>query len=301
MVSKYETYPLSHIVSVQAIVSADYIQGLTPATNHHCHSSAWELCVCMSGEALVLKDNSQILLRAGQLLFIQPGSYHDISTGRRDSIAFVVSFTCSSNSSEYLHLMQDALLPASETILRLLENIKEELLITFERTYEPMHLYQFIPTPNSPLGAEQMICCYLELTILNLLREVTMNQGRVLPTVELQDALQLYLVDQVTAYIQNHLREKLSGDEIAAHFHYSRSRLSTIYKAVTGMGLRERIIYERLEQAKRMLSEEDKPIFQIAEELGFSSPHYFSHKFTEAVGCSPTKYAALCRKKDRKK
>jgi len=298
MISKYESYPLSHIVSVQAIVSADYIQGLTPAINPHFHEAAWELCVCLGGETLLQKGDCQIALQAGELALVQPDCRHDVSTTKRDSVAFVVSFTCSDSSSQYLHLMQDALLPTSDTIVGLLENIKAELLTTFERTYEPMHLYQFIPSPDSPLGAEQMICCYLELTILNLLRAVTMDQGRVRPFGELRSALQLYLADQVTAYIQNHLHEKLSADSIAAHFHYSRSRLSTIYKSVTGLGLRERIIYERLELAKTMLAQGDKPIFQIAEELGFSSPHYFSHTFTEKVGCSPRAYANLIKKQE---
>ena len=296
MISKYESYPLSHIISVKEIVSADYILGLTPATNLHAHETAWEICACTAGEALVLKEGRQILLHAGEILFIQPGCQHDISTGRKDSAAYVVSFTCS-GSSDYLHWMQETILFSTDTILRLLENIKEELLMTFRRTSEPMHLYQFTPSPHSPLGAEQMICCYLELLLLNLLREVTKAQGRVVPSGALQDALQLYLVEQVTAYIQSHLQEKLTGEEIAAHFHYSRSRLSTIYKSVTGMGLRERIIYERMEAAKRMLTEQDKPIFQIAEELGFRSPHYFSHCFSETVGCSPRQYAMQYRKK----
>ncbi len=296
MISQYETYPLSKLVSVQAIVSADYLSGLSPASNRHAHNEAWELCVCLSGDAGVLKNERQIDLQSGQILLIQPGSCHDIYTTRRDSAAFVVSFVCSNGSSKYLHLMQDAILPANETILRLLDNIKAELLMTFERTYEPMHLYQFTPSSHSLLGAEQMICCYLELTLLNLLRIVTMDQGRIVPTGELQNALQLYLVEQVTTYIREHLSCKLTVDEIAAHFHYSRSRLSAIYKTVTGLAIRERIIYERLEEAKRMLAEEDKPIFQIAEELGFGSPNYFSYKFADVVGCSPSRYADIVKK-----
>lgn len=296
MISKYETYPLSHIISVQAIVSADYILGLSPASNFHSHSNAWELCVCIQGETVLQKNQLQIPLRAGQLMFVQPGCYHDVSTVRKDTVAFVVSFTCSGSSGEYLHLMQDAMLPVNETILNLVESIKQELQLTFRQTYEPLHLYQFTPSANSPVGAEQMICCYLELAILNLLRMVTMDRDEMCPAGALQDALQLYLVEQVSGYIRTHIREKLTTEQIAAHFHYSRSRLSTIYKAVTGLGLRERIIYERLERAKELLATTDKPVLQIAEELGFSSAQYFSHTFTENVGCSPRKYAAMVKK-----
>ena len=104
------------------------------------------------------------------------------------------------------------------------------------------------------------------------------------------------MVEQVTQYIRKNLHERLSVEEIAAHFHYSRSRLTTIYKAVTGLGIRESIIYERVERAKELLAQGDKPVSQIAEELGFSSPHYFSRTFTETVGCSPRKYASMVRK-----
>lgn len=293
---KFETYPLSHIVSVQAIVSADYVQGLFPAGSLHCHEAAWELCACLGEEILLIKEDKEILLRAGELAFVQPGCLHDISSLKKDAVAFVVSFTCSDSSGQYLHLMQDTLLPTTEAVVPLLERIKEELLITFEQSVEPLHLNQFIPSPDSPLGAEQMICCYLELTILMLLRALTMDQGRLCPTGKLRGALQLYLVEQVTNYIQNHLNEKISVEQIAAYFHYSRSRLSTIYKGVTGFGIRERIIYERILRAKEMLGQGDKPIFQIAEELGFSSPHYFSRTFTETVGCSPREYAIMLRK-----
>ena len=293
---KYETYPLSHIVSVQAIVTADYVQGLFPAGSMHSHDSAWELCACLSGETVLIKENRQILLRAGELAFVQPGCQHDISSSHKESVAFVVSFTCSDSSGQYLHLMENTLLPANETVVPLLENIKSELLTTFEQNYEPMHLCHFVPSTDSPLGAEQMICCYLELTILMLLRNMTMDQGRLCPTGKLRGALQIYLVDQVTNYIQAHLHEKLSVEQIAAHFHYSRSRLSTIYKEITGFGIRERIIYERINRAKIMLAEGNKPVFQIAEELGFSAPHYFSRVFTEVVGCSPREYIIMLRK-----
>ena len=116
MISKYETYPLSHIVSVQAIVSADYIQGPTPAINPHLHENAWELCVCLGGETLLRKDSRRISLQAGELALVQPNCLHDVFTTKKDSVAFVVSFTCSDSSSQYLHLMQDALPPVTSVI-----------------------------------------------------------------------------------------------------------------------------------------------------------------------------------------
>ena len=108
----YEEHPLSRIVTIQAIVSADYIHGPEPNTQLHAHQGAWELCVCLEGEVLVTKDDRDLLLQTGQALFVQPGIPHCISTLQKTT-AFVVSFTCSVNSSEHLMLLHDALLPVS--------------------------------------------------------------------------------------------------------------------------------------------------------------------------------------------
>ena len=292
----YEEHPLSRIVTIQAIVSADYINGPEPNTQLHTHQGAWELCVCLEGEMLITRDNRDLLLRTGQALFIRPGMEHCISTLQKTT-AFVVSFTCSVNSSEYLMLLHDALLPVSGEFLALLDKVIAELRTTFQQRSDSLRLATFTPRIHSPLGAEQMICCYLELMLLNLLREVTMEQGEIVPSSQLQSALQIYLVKQVTAYIREHLGERLTADEIAQHFHYSRARLSAICKNITGLGLNKLIGRERIEVAKELLAEQEKTVFQISDELGFTSPQYFSHKFTQVVGCPPSRYAAMVQQK----
>ena len=45
----YEEHPLSRIVTIRAIVSADYLTGLEPINMVHVHQGAWEMCVCLEG------------------------------------------------------------------------------------------------------------------------------------------------------------------------------------------------------------------------------------------------------------
>lgn len=289
----YEKYPLSRIVSVQEIVSADYVKGLHPSSSMHAHQEAWEVCVCMEGEILILRDRRQYTLRAGQILFIQPGMIHDIAIHQKTSAAIVVSFTCS--NSEHLRPLQEAILEADKPQLSLFRNILEELRTAFERTtadLSRLHYIEFIPSENSPLGAEQMICCYLEQLIIFLLRSTTMSQGQVVPSGQFKEAIQAYLADQITIYIREHVTERLTVESIAAHFHYSRARLSTIYKSYTSFGINEMITYTKIKRAKELLSEQQLSVTQISEFLGFSSPQYFSHKFTKEVGIPPSRYVA---------
>jgi AraC-like DNA-binding protein len=46
----------------------------------------------------------------------------------------------------------------------------------------------------------------------------------------------------------------------------------------------------RFEQAKRMLCEDQLPIYQIAEALGFSETASFRHAFVRWSGVAPSKF-----------
>lgn len=289
----YEKYPLSRIVSVQEIVSADYVKGAHPSSNLHTHQEAWEVCVCMEGEMIVIRDDRQYALEPGQILFVQPGMAHDIAIHEKSGAAIVVSFTCT--NSEHLRPLQETVLMADTMQLKLFSRILDELRAAFERTtadLSQLHYIEFIPSESSPLGAEQMICCYLEQLIIFLLRSTTMSQGQVVPSGQFKEAIQAYLADQITLYIKEHITERLTVESIANHFHYSRARLSTIYKAYTSFGINEMITYTKIKRAKELLSEQQLSVTQISELLGFSSPQYFSHKFTKEVGVPPSKYVS---------
>jgi len=62
------------------------------------------------------------------------------------------------------------------------------------------------------------------------------------------------------------------------------------------MGINAYIAAQRLERARQLLEEGSSTVSQIAEQVGFSSPQYFSRKFFAAHGCSPTQYAEHYRK-----
>lgn len=292
---EYEKYPLSRLVDVQEIVSADYMTGVHPAISRHAHQEAWELCCCMEGEMFVLKDEQKIPLVRGEIALVQPGIKHNVLVERKDTVSFIISFTC---VCKHLRSLQDTVISAGDELLSLFRKMRRELERSFQQDEAVLHLYHFTPSANSPLGAEQMVCCYLEQAVILMLRSVTMRSGRIIRTGHFQEALQNYLTDQVHTYIREHITEPLRVEALASHFHYSRGRLSTILKGTTGMSLNEIITYERIRRAKQLLTEGEKTVAQIAEELCFASPQYFSYKFSKEVGCPPSQYADYIRKQE---
>jgi AraC-like DNA-binding protein len=289
-VIEYKKHRLSRVIAVQEIESADYVRGIRPATCSHAHGEAWEICVCLDGETIVDFEHEAVTLPAGQLLLIQPGKRHGVSVYREDSAAFVVSFTCTNGAN--LFPLVGSPLEVGENQTDLFRWMIRELNSAFRRTDQALHLFQFDLAEDSPFGAEHAICCYLELVLLSLLRNVTMEAGEVVPSSGFAKAINAYLADQVSQYIEDHIGERLTVESVAKQFHYSRARLGAIYKAVTGVGINEAINEKKIARAKVLLMEGELSVTGIAEELGFSSSTYFTHKFTKSVGVSPTQYVA---------
>ncbi len=284
----YEKYPLSRIVTIYEIISADYLCNPHVAELTHIHQEAWELCYCISGNLIYYKDKQSVLLHSGEIAFVCPGTAHDSQINQQHTTAFFISFTCSSN---YIKILKDSVITITPLQKKLFRQIISELELAFKPGYTKQRRFHFVPSKHSPVGAEQLICCYLEQIIIDILREITKQDGVTVQNQHFPKAVNCHLAANISTYIRNHLEEPLTVKKIAAEFHYSRSRLSTIYKSVTGIGIHEFIVNERLEKAKSLLLERRLTVTQISEQLGFASPQYFSRKFAQTVGCPPSQYA----------
>jgi len=76
--------------------------------------------------------------------------------------------------------------------------------------------------------------------------------------------------------------------DCAEAMNLSPNYFSDLLKSETGKNTQEHIHYHLLEKAKTMLAGSDKPINEIAYELGFEYPQSFSKLFKKKVGVSPT-------------
>lgn len=94
----------------------------------------------------------------------------------------------------------------------------------------------------------------------------------------------------INQYIRRFINEDLSLTKIADLVHLNPSYLSRFYKEQTGMNLSDVINDLKLNKAMELLKQTDLPVNEIAEQLGFNSPSYFTLCFKKHYGLSPQKY-----------
>ena len=91
-------------------------------------------------------------------------------------------------------------------------------------------------------------------------------------------------------YIQSHIEERLTLNDVAAIFGLSPNYLSVLFKKTCDVGFSEYITQMKVTKAKTMLLEQDMKIYEVANELGFESAFYFSKVFKKVEGISPREY-----------
>ncbi len=91
-------------------------------------------------------------------------------------------------------------------------------------------------------------------------------------------------------YIEAHLHDKQSLEEIAGYAGITSAYLSELFHKETGLTLGNYIIRRRIEAAKNMLRYTDQKVAEIAEILAFSNASHFQRVFKKETGCTPSQY-----------
>ncbi|WP_460623678.1 substrate-binding domain-containing protein [Hymenobacter tenuis] len=120
-------------------------------------------------------------------------------------------------------------------------------------------------------------------------RELSVDTATVAP----QRVDQKFLAD-LTAIVEANLsRSDLSVEDVARSLGISRVQLYRKVKAVLGTGVTDFIQGIRLTKARQLLLDDELSIAEVAYQLGFSSPSYFSTSFKSRYQVSPSEFRAM--------
>lgn len=96
-------------------------------------------------------------------------------------------------------------------------------------------------------------------------------------------------------YIQTHLQENLSVEDLAQAVHLEKHYLMHLFKAQTGYSLHQYIQKKRLIQAALLL-QGGEPIANLCEKCGFGDYSSFARAFKKEFQCSPRAYQKQAKK-----
>lgn len=92
------------------------------------------------------------------------------------------------------------------------------------------------------------------------------------------------MIRECIKYIEEKYQQNITLDNAAAAVNISSSYLSFIFKQETGINFSTYLTNYRIEMSKKLILKSNLKVYEIAEQVGFGSPYYFSKVFKEIAG-----------------
>lgn len=98
------------------------------------------------------------------------------------------------------------------------------------------------------------------------------------------------IIDKAKKYIHENYKEDITRKDVAASVFLTPDYLAKMFKAETGIAVKDYINDYRIEKAKSLLKSSDISVSMVASEVGFDNFSYFSTVFKKITGVSPAAF-----------
>lgn len=284
---KYFKHKIENLIIINKIVTVHYFEFSknfsSPGESH----DFWEMVYADKGNIICSADKNTLLLKQGELLFHKPNEFHKLSAdGKNAPNVFIISFDCKSEAIRYF---ENKKIQLDAQLKKYIYMIVNESRKTFDIPFSDPNLTKLRLLTSPTLGGQQLIKNYLEILIINILRNATeTKEGN---TVFIKECdLDNKLIKDILSFLKNNVYGKITIDDICKKFGYGRSQIFKQFKKNINKSVMEYYTFIKIEQAKQLLREKNYSVKQISDMLCFDTPNYFSKTFKRIVGDSPTQY-----------
>ncbi|WP_246187077.1 helix-turn-helix domain-containing protein [Microlunatus speluncae] len=262
----------SYTPQVEAVEAGHLTEGAEYATYRSGGTTDWLLIQTLAGAGRFGIDTAEVIVGPDSVALLRPGTVHDYGSHHDH---WELRFAHFHPRAEWLALLD---WPEAAPGLRLLDlspalslRVADALALAARHTMSGVARAQLF-------GANAV-----ELALLWC---DTQNPGEG----EMDDR-----VLAVIEHIGRHLTDPLSIADLAAVANLSTSRLGHLFAEQVGSSPQQFVQARRIGLAKQLLDLTNRPIADIAAEVGYPDPLYFSTRFRRQVGLSPSAYRARSR------
>jgi AraC-like DNA-binding protein len=148
-----------------------------------------------------------------------------------------------------------------------------------------------ITTGNTESGNRDALCCLLLRQLVLYADDFAMDSDEAF-----SPAWQTYL--RCRQHIERHYLEIFSIQDVASKCFVDQAYLSRLFKRFTDETPLQLLTRLKMGRAADLLSNRQRLIKQVAEELGFADPYHFSRVFKRVYGIPPETFSRAARRID---
>ncbi|MBQ8624116.1 MAG: helix-turn-helix domain-containing protein [Oscillospiraceae bacterium] len=252
---------------------------LSPSYHRH---DAYEIYLFLGGNIKMYIEQSCFDCEPGDMLLISPEQFHTHSCNGDCEYDRIV-----------LNIKQDLLDKLSYEDVSLDECFRIDNINQVKRVkLTPREREEFIELFDKFQYARGHVGFGYSLLSNSYLTQILIYINRLFLSGQDDDTKNLMpeLIQNVMTYIQEHLSEQITLEDLSEKFFFNGKYISRRFKKYTGLTIRTYILDQRIALAKKLLNNGCN-VSEACYQSGFSDYANFIRSFTNFVGVSPGKYS----------
>ncbi|BCJ93869.1 hypothetical protein acsn021_14380 [Anaerocolumna cellulosilytica] len=196
----------------------------------------------------------------------------------------------------YSNILSGKKQEAADTLLSVLEDVKDNsyanigqyIYDLYEIILDKLNLYLKLQLSIDKFNLKQLLSqnsvqslTYIALDILDRISGLLLNE---------EEASNEFLLQDIKEYMNEHLHEDISLQDVADKMFFSTVYFSRFFKKQTGETFSNYLLRIRMEQAVKLL-EKNLKVTEISEACGYHDSSYFTRIFKEYYKYTPKDYA----------
>ena len=253
------------------------------------HHTALEITMVLSGSGIYATDESEFSFESGDIFLFGADERHWIKKldCRTDflNVHFEPRFIWSENFGI-----------SSGELIRVFLNRKKNPLNKLDMTKESsMSVKRLIFQMEKELEEKKREHeIMLKVHLVNILIEMIRSfEGQIDENDFSYNAQALHHIERSLKYIDSHLSENITLEEIANVAHMSKNYFCRIFKKLNGMSPWDYITVKRIEHAVMLLNTTDLTRLEIAQRCGYNNTSNFYYAFKKVTGKAPGDYIKM--------
>ncbi len=245
-----------------------------------------EMCFVTQGRGALRTGKTSHGVQQGDLFVARPGVLHAIESSARQRMGIVFwAFQIKPADRQAL---------SDEWSVDVVTGFEQSARTLTSRVWQVDGILQLLmeelaqPRPGQGRAATSLI----ELLMIHAMRALTDRSVPMAPEIQHAGDMDTIRVRMAQRFIHDNLHRPIGVDDIARQLHLSQRQARRIFLKVTGMGLHDWLVAQRMKHAATLLRRHpDWPIKQVALQCGYVDAAAFSTRFRKTMGWSPAGFA----------
>ena len=245
-------------------------------------SKYYKILFIFSGDCYVEQKKSSQICSTDNIILISPNNDIDIELKSKQSLIIyelaITTELLNKLSDEEVDLNRSfntvpfecAVVDASTETTMLIKNILKKLV--------------YLKEDSSEFANNLYIKSMLSIVLVLILRSCIYAE----PKQKIKKS-KPFLIDDIFSYINNHITEEISLDNLEKEFYVSKFHISREFKKATGITLHRYIVKAKLDLCKKLI-EEGNTIIDVAQICGIGSYNNLFRAFKKEFGITPKEY-----------